>query len=200
MSRFIAVLVIAAAIAAPVAWAQPLEFAPMAPSLEDQRSSALEQSSPEARGDLGQSVQGQVYTYEDGDRTLRVYLQPDLAVREDSGTTTNRGEHLVKQARSRASGASGGQPVFRSESGALMTLPGGVLLVLTAAWDETETDAFFADNGIELDRVSALDYLPNGFFVETAPGFPSLNLANALAEQAGVELSSPNWQTEMSTR
>ena len=202
MNVFALMMVVVAVVAVPVAWAQPIEFGPTAPLSEDPRSSALEWNSPEVRGTLGQEapVQGQVYTYEDGDRTLQVYLQPDLAVREDSGTASSRGEHIVKKDSAGASGASGGQPVFRSESGTLMTLPGGVLLVLSADWDETETDAFFVDNGIALDRVSELDYLPNGFFVETKPGFPSLDLANALADQAGVELSSPNWWTEVATR
>ena len=47
-----------------------------------------------------------------------------------------------------------------------------------------------------MDRVSELDYVANGFFIETGPGFPSLDLANALAVQDGVEISSPNWGRE----
>ena len=77
-----------------------------------------------------------------------------------------------------------------------MTLPGGVLLILDPEWSRSQTDAFFSGNAIKLDRVSELGFVPNGFFVETKPGFPSLNLANALAEQDGVEVSSPNWWTE----
>ena len=87
-------------------------------------------------------------------------------------------------------------PVFRSESGALMTLPGGVLLVLSSEWSQAKTNAFFSNNGIKMDRVSELDFAVNGFFVETGPGFPSLDLANALAAQEGVEISSPNWGRE----
>ena len=82
-------------------------------------------------------------------------------------------------------------PVFRSEPGALTTLPDGVLLALDADWNEAETDAFFSDNCTELDRVSELDYIANGFFVETDPKFPSLNLANQLAALDGVAVSSP---------
>ena len=44
------------------------------------------------------------------------------------------------------------------------------------------------------------DFAINAFFVETEPGFPSLNLANELAEQEGVLISSPNWRTEVSLR
>ena len=75
----------------------------------------------------------------------------------------------------------------------LMTLPGGVLLVLSAEWSQAETNAFFSDNGIKMDSVSELSYIANGFFIETEPGFPSLDLANDLSALAGVAVSSPNW-------
>ena len=81
-----------------------------------------------------------------------------------------------------------------------MTLPGGVLLALDPEWTDTETDAFFTSNKISMDRVSELEWLTNGFFIETEPGFPSLELANELAGQDGVELSSPNWWTENTTK
>ncbi|WP_420626626.1 hypothetical protein [Candidatus Poriferisodalis sp.] len=48
--------------------------------------------------------------------------------------------------------------------------------------------------------MTQLDYIDNGYFVETEPGFPSLNLANSLATQDGVVLSSPNWWTELVTK
>ena len=59
---------------------------------------------------------------------------------------------------------------------------------------------FSPTNGIKMDRVSELDYVANGFFVETEPGFPSLDLANALAVQDGVEISSPNWAREVTPK
>ena len=90
--------------------------------------------------------------------------------------------------------------MFRSPSGALMTLPGGVLLVLEGAWTEAEVNSFFSRNGIKRDQVSELSYATNGFFVETDPGFPSLELANKLAAQKGVIISSPNWWTQVATR
>ena len=140
----------------------------------------------------------QVYTYQDGDRTVRVVLQPDLEVSEDGSGARSRGEHIVTKDRA---GRSTGHPVFRSESsGTLMTLPGGVLLVLDAEWGTAETNAFFARNRITPNRVSAMGITANSFFVETAPGFPSLDLANALATQDGVRLASPNWWREHTTR
>ena len=154
------------------------------------------------------SAQGQPYTWQDGDRTLTVLLQADLTVQDDGeiapreepeGTgvaRSNEGKSVEKK--DSGGGGSDDQPVFRSESRELMTLPGGVLLALNPEWTESETDAFFAGNGIKLDRVSDLGFVTNGFFVETEPGFPSLSLANSLAGQDGVVLSSPNWWTEIS--
>ena len=150
--------------------------------------------------DPADSGRREVYTWQDGDRTMRVRLQPDLTVRDEGAVAagdeivamTTEGGIVRNDERSDA-----GAPVFRSESGALMTLPGGVLLVLDAGWSRTETNAFFAWNAIRPGRVSELGYIPNGFFVETEPGFPSLELANTLAGQEGVVVSSPNWWTEI---
>ena len=74
-------------------------------------------------------VQGDAYTWQDGDRTMTVMLQTDLVVEKGSGglprnvvAANEGGTNVVRSA--------GGQsksetlPVFRSESGALMTLPG----------------------------------------------------------------------------
>ncbi len=195
MSRFAVVMVVVAVVAAPVAWAQPLEFESTVPPSQKKRSPALKQRSPQARSDSGQ---GQVYTYEDGDRTVRVRLQSDLEVSGDSSVARGSGEHIVTKDSSRRST---GQPVFRSESsGTLMTLPGGVLLVLDAEWSTAETNAFFARNRIKLSRVSDLDVAANSFLVETEPGFASLNLANTLAAQDGVLISSPNWWREHTTK
>ena len=138
------------------------------------------------------------YTWEDGDRTLTVTLQTDLVIEErtpfealkDALATTPRG-NVVRSANSR--GRSTGLPVFTSPSGDLMTLPGGVLLLLDQDWPEARVKRFFADNAISASDVSALGWIDNGYFIETAPGFPSLTLANALAGQLGVEISSPNW-------
>ena len=145
------------------------------------------------------------YAWKDGDRTLTVTLQPDLVVDEDDSDTSKSGASVgasggavVKSADGQ--GQKSGQPVFKSQSGALMTLPGGVLLVLDADWTATEVNAFFASNSIKLDQVSELDFVDNGYFVETDPGYPSLNLANKLASQDGVIISSPNWWTEVTTK
>ncbi len=146
-------------------------------------------------------VDGRSYTWEDGDRTLTVYLQTDLALEQGSAGSP-RDVVAADDAGDRVVRGVGGQaqdnalPVFRSEYGELMTLPGGVLLILDSEWNEAETDAFFSTNSIKMDRVSELSYAANGFFIQTDPGFPSLELANTLAVLDGVEVASPNWARE----
>ena len=182
-----------------------LEFAPIdsvGSSGKQEPITVVDPDSPQkgAPGATG-PVEGDTYTWQDGDRTMTAKLQTDLVVEKDSGglprdvvSANEGGTNVVRSADGQSK--SDTLPVFRSESGALMTLPGGVLLVLSSEWSQAETDAFFSNNGIKMDRVSELDYAANDFFVETAPGFPSLDLANALAVQDGVEISSPNWGRE----
>ena len=154
-------------------------------------SSELEGASP-----------GTVYTYQDGDRTLRVVLEPPKQSQETVAEAASE-DGVVKKGEldsitRKQSGPGDGQPVFRSESGGgLMTLPGGIMLALDPEWDQAAVEEFFSRNGISLDRTSELDFLVNGFFVETEPGFPSLELANDLAGQEGVIISSPNWAREV---
>ena len=146
-----------------------------------------------------------VHTWEDGDRTMRVVLQDDLVVQKTAANTPEdvvvaegAGDSVVrKQARHGPDAL----PVFRSESGGgLMTLPGGVLLALDPGWDDAQVEGFFSNNEISAERTSELGFLRNGFLIETEPGFPSLELANALAGQEGVLISSPNWRTEVEAK
>ena len=182
-----------------------IEFAPVDSfgTSGKQDSITVDDSDSPQKGGPGADgpVQGDSYAWQDGDRTMTARLQTDLVVEKDSGglprdvvPADEGGSNVVRSADGQSK--SDTLPVFRSESGALMTLPGGVLLVLSSEWSQAETNAFFTNNGIKMDRVSELDYAANGFFVETEPGFPSLDLANALAAQDGVEISSPNWGRE----
>ncbi len=147
-----------------------------------------------AKGDSS----GSVYTWQDGDRTQRVVLQNDLVVQSKSEGTSKgivvarMGAYSVVEAEFRQ--GSGDQPVFKSESGGgLMTLPGGVMLALDPEWDQATVDKFLEGNGVDAGKVSEMEFLDNFFFVETDPGFPSLDLANSLADEDGVVISSPNW-------
>ncbi len=149
--------------------------------------------------------QGTVYTWRDGRATRRVVLQNDLVLQQAADrrpgdvVIASVGDDSIVRRQARHGAEAG--PVFRSESGGeLMALPGGVLLVLTPAWGQTEVTSFFAHNNIAADRTSALGTLPNGFRIETEPGFASLNLANALAGQDGVVLANPNWWREVEAK
>ena len=152
-----------------------------------------------------QSTSGTVYTWQDGDRTKRVVLQNDLVAQsksEDSSkdviVAESGGYSIVSR---QYTHDSGDQPVFKSESGVgLMTLPGGLMLALDPDWDQTAVDKFLEGNGINPDQVLELEFLENTYFVETDPGFPSLDLANSLADQKGVLVSSPNWQHQFETK
>ena len=164
--------------------------------VDDRAELHREKAIAERRG----TARGPVYTWDDGGRTRRAYLQEDLIVAADGAIASSGVEVAATPAgrivRVGAASRADGLPVFSSPSGALMTLPGGVLLVFVPQWDRSQTDAFLANHGIAMDRVSPLGEIPNGFVVDTEPGFPSLDLAKSLAGQDGVRLSSPNWWTE----
>lgn len=149
---------------------------------------------------------GPVYTWRDGDRTLRARLQSDLAVTREGAIAPGSEREIVARTgrgvivSSAAAASVDAQPVFRADSGALMTLPGGVLVIFDAGLDRAAGEAILAANGIGLGVVSPLGSLPNGVFVETEPGFPSLELANELAGLEGIRSSSPNWWRERAKR
>ena len=133
-----------------------------------------------------------IYTWRDGDRVMQVQLVSGMPLGSKSVGS------LGKRGAAPGADATEADPVFRSEPGGnLMTLPGGVLLVLDSSWTPSKVGEFFAGNGIDSSRVSELGFLENAYLVETNPGFPSLLLANALAAQEGVVISSPNWRTEI---
>lgn len=148
---------------------------------------------------------GQEYTWHDGDRVERITLESDLVLQPSSWNTAadivtrDDGESSIVQRQSWHA-TRDTQPVFRSPSGQLMTLPGGVLLALDDAWDEVRVNGFFSENGISTGSLQRQDWAINAFLIKTKPGMPSLNLANRLAVLDGVEISSPNWRTEVSPR
>ena len=171
----------------------------LSPTPTPQRSTRTARSEPSVQS------RGKTYTWQDGDRTLTVLLQDDLVVQKTSEVAATdvvvvkgvRDSIVQKQT---IHGSDAG-PVFKSESGGeLMTLPGGVLLALDPAWDDAEVEDFFSQNSISADLVSEMDFIENGFLIDTEPGFPSLDLANELARQDGVLISSPNWSREVEAK
>ena len=145
--------------------------APKPPRTESTPTGAAVGARSVDAADSDKDARDQSYTWYDGDRTRTVWLHSD-----------------------------GAEPVFRTASGELMTLPGGVVLVLDASWDQAAVSAFFAQHGIGQSRLTEQSFGTNAFLVDTQPGLPSLELANTLAVQDGVRISSPNWRREVETR
>ena len=184
-----------------------LTASPRRPSSQLRQLPDEESESPsgwESLDDVSRSAQGAEYTWQDGRHTRRASVQIDLVAQAEEETRSDdivvRGggeEHVVRRQPRHDEAA---LPVFRSESGEILTLPGGVLLALDASWDQARVDQFFLENGITGDRIARQQFAVHAFLVETAPGFPSLELANTLATQDGVLLSSPNWRREESPR
>ena len=185
-----------------------LELPPLPGKEYELVDSKPQQANNVSRADAygGASVQGTDYSYKDGDRTIGVTLQEGLVLQNNSAISSNdtiiiKGASQSIISKGNGGGQGGGLPVFRSESGGgLMTLPGGVLLSLDPEWDEPQVDSFFSNNGISPEQIEELGFMKNGFLVKTEAGFPSLELANSLASQDGVEISSPNWWTEVGAK
>ena len=121
-----------------------IEFAPVdsfGSSKKQEPITVVDPDSPQKGGPGATGpVEGDSYTWQDGDRTMTVKLQTDLVVEQGSGglprdvvSANEGGTNVVRS--SDGQSKSDALPVFRSESGALMTLPGGVLLVLNAEWE-----------------------------------------------------------------
>lgn len=143
------------------------------------------------------SAQGEEYSYRDGPYVRTIVVQTDLVV-------VKRDDDLQSSSLKRRDAVLGATVesdlVFRSASGQVMTLPGGVLIKFDDSWTAAQASQFFSEHSIAPDRYEAQTYSTNAYFITTEPGFPSLNLANRLATQDGVVYSLPNWAYEVTTQ
>ena len=149
----------------------------------------------------------QYYTYKDGDVEKYVILRKDLVLeRYDPNQSDNTkvlpkdaiilddGKlRIVKRQSWHQEGDKDLFPVFESMSGSLMALPGGVALVFDPNLSKSRINAFFISHGIDLAKVSRMEYAKDIFVIETEPGFPALELANELAMAKQVIISTPDW-------
>ena len=150
----------------------------------------------------------QYYTYMDGDTERYIVLRQDLVMERYNPKQQGSMDKLppdaiifddgqrfrvVKKQSWHQEGDDDLFPVFSSASGVIMALPGDVLLVFDSGQSKQEIDAFFINKGIDLTRVSTMEYAEDIFIIKTEPGWPSLDLANALAESKQVIISTPNW-------
>ena len=154
-------------------------------------------SAPRQGPSVAASAQGAEYTWQDGPTTRRMRLQLDLVAqptsenRDDDVVAADQGElSIVRKQERHEQGA--GEPVFRTESGHLVTFPGGMLIMLDGAWDAAQVQSFFARHGIAMSRVEGQTFGPNAFLVSTESGFAALELANDLAAEEGVVYAVPD--------
>ena len=157
-------------------------------------------------GPRGQGQRERVYTFEDGDRTVRVILQGDLVVSETgAGTATD------EVARRAARGN-----IVRRQFGTARCRPAGVSLCIGRRVDDPAGRRaaragpgvgrgrgqwlLRAEQHLERTNIRAGLHTRTGSWCEPNRVFPSLELANALAAQKGVVVSSPNWWREVGTR
>ena len=139
------------------------------------------------------------FTYWDGDEPVTVYLKAEApdTVAQQLGDAAGDGKLPPELLASATAAAGQGEElIFVSESGEEMSLPGGVIVLLDPDWSAAQVSGFFADHSIEWDGVSELGWIGNGYLVDADPGLPSLQLANSLVGQPGVEMSTPDWAVE----
>lgn len=196
---------------------QPRDAAPSLPDLGAIARSAAEAAAEAAKDPPtteppADASDGQTFTYWDGDAQRTVTLisgDPSTGGGEGEqdgvdGSASGLGRRPGVGGLGGSSGPSGdadnGDLLFRSESGTEMLLQNSIVLVLDPDWSDADVRRFLARNRIHPRSASPLGWLPNGFTVTTDRGIAALQLANALAAQEGVVLSSPNWASELEVK
>lgn len=152
-----------------------------------------------AASDAGESSPNgapRLYWYEDGEkRSLRIdpawiadFTSP--ATRPAPARPRTPLKRFIGGEKALETLPGGSSPVFRDENGAARALAGGVVVRLRKA-DVPEARARLADAG--LVPVRPLDPEGRNWLVDSAPGLPSLELANQLHESGRFESATPNW-------
>ncbi len=152
------------------------------------------------------------YTWYDGDKAVTVTLQDDLVAEfGDSGAAKSKdaaaqivgfagGVRIYRVSDSGvlgniAAGKSLGSttlsPVFTTNAGERLALPGGVIVSLDPAWSPAQCEAWVNDQGQLVKQ--RLPITGNFYLISSEAGFASLELANSLRGEAGVLAASPNW-------
>lgn len=80
----------------------------------------------------------------------------------------------------------------------MRALPGGVIVTFQQNWDRAKIDAWLAARSLAI--ASEVIEGANVFEIASAPGLPSLELANQLYETGELAGSTPNFWTQMSAR
>ncbi len=205
--------------------AMPLVFA-VANCAHLDGTGANAQTSP-SKGDRNRSDEPKPltdsYTWHDGDREHRVWVDPDLVAefRTAAGTASLPGAKIFSDGGPRTQGirlwkveqgtksdaalrsAARDQPAARyspvlhdspSTDGPMRLLPGNVVAVLDPSWNRDAVAQWAARHKVRIVR--ELTLAPNMVVLETAPGLPALELANNLYRSGEVKAAFPDWWTE----
>ena len=100
-----------------------------------------------------------------------------------------------------AAGVGRTSPVFRegdSPAGRLMALPGGVMVEFKPDWTPAQIGDWLSARVLTVDQ--RLGIAGNWYVIHSAPGWPALDLANAIHESGDVVSASPNWWKETTPR
>ncbi|MDE0160647.1 MAG: S8 family serine peptidase [Acidimicrobiaceae bacterium] len=84
-----------------------------------------------------------------------------------------------------------------ASNGQLFLLVGGVNVFFASHLDESEIIAILARHGVPGDRTEPLGELPNAYLIRTVSDHETLQLADALAAESGVDSAVPNFYTPL---
>ena len=146
------------------------------PQVASSGSFSQKPAAPLSRPEQGQEA---IYPWQDGDQAITAQI--DKVANDNKGSLTKLAE------------------IVPAVEGEQMSLSGGVVVTLNPAWTDDQASNFFAENGIAVKRVAETDFTASACVVSTAPGIPSLTLANTRATKGGVELTSPDRQMYLET-
>ena len=136
--------------------------------------------------------------YRDGKRVIFLTAAEDVLLEKSKGGEMRLRRvaadgPIVVRSPSVEGEPSGDVPVFRTDTGQLVSPVGGVILSLDRSWSKNAVDSFLKAN--DLNEVEALG-MPNVYLVTTEPGLKAIEVANHLALLPGVTASSPNFWTQ----
>ncbi len=168
---------------------------------------------------------GKEYSYFDGNREIKVYLQEDLLAELHPNRSYiksfdanaipvkkfgNVKIYRVKDTKIKDQVIQGRftkniasnvpiSEVFRSENGIFMALPGNLILSFKDEIKEQEILNFLEKRGLVLIQKQVLSG-KTFYVVKYKPGIECLELANQLKNEPIVEISLPDWWQEFSLR
>ncbi|MBD3609217.1 MAG: hypothetical protein HUJ30_01580 [Gammaproteobacteria bacterium] len=89
-------------------------------------------------------------------------------------------------------------PVFYSESGQMMALPGNVLVQFNPGMSSSEIEKWCTENGYQIANANRKNM--SYYEIQTGAGLDAIETANAIYNSGMVRVAEPNWWIEMHTK